>query len=924
NAQGAGSLFILSGEISGTNTSILMFRGANGLGILSNNLFAPNATFTKTDNGRWIIASPTNRFAALQLSVGTLDVTLDDALPTNIVVSIGQNGNSALLDLHGTRQTISGLRLSAGTPANQRVGNSSATNEAHLTINSPGSNTFAGIIEDALGLTLDGGHHLNLTGNNTYTEPTLISNATLLVAGAVAGVVTAFNGAVYGGGGSCGDLTLEAGATHRPGFDGPGTDTVNGNYDLRGTLAVEIDGAVDRVNVSGLLQLGAGSTLMLSEQTPGNKAIFTVAEYSARAGTFGLTNGLPAGYRLIYDFGPMSNRLVLLREAFFLWDGEAAGNTWAADTNWIADMAPPSVTTNRIYFDILGTATGDQQTSHLDQDRVIGGLNLASDLDFFHTIDLTGFALNVHGDMVMTESDRDTFITITNSLTNGGLSVTNGGIQVGINGSSNTLRISSPFSLFTTNHNIDLARRIGPVSSNITATLDFSGSSNVRITAERILMAHATSENGGIVRGILHFSQSGSNTISVTNMTVGDSPLQGNADPPSSEIHFGSGENILYADTVQLGLRKCDATLDTGPGGSLLLRGRNKTPMTLRVGFNLANTATLGDGLFDTSGSLLDARFDQLELGRHNTGNGGGRGTFTMGNGFAVASNVTLAVTGGANPANTRGIINIDGGAFHVADSVSDGAGAGNINVINGLMVVTNHLMVDTLLVGGNGNNNATVLVRQRATIGTGSENLRVARNANDGTTTRGLLDLRTASNVTINVAALQIGTGNYQSYGTVMLATNGVNDITATTVSMGDVNPSGNQADWNHLVAGGATLINATTINIGHRKSRSEISLHTNATLTIGGPSNRVANLRLGFNNVNTGTRGFGLLNGSNGALNVYADTVVLGRHDGTSLTGGFGDGTLIMDSSNDVFDAVTVTLGHTDGDADATAAGH
>ncbi|MDF2389455.1 autotransporter domain-containing protein, partial [Nostoc ellipsosporum NOK] len=137
--------------------------------------------------------------------------------------------------------------------------------------------TISGIISDggALakgGFTKEGTGKLILSDANTYLGMTNVNAGILQVDGSLgsADVVVA-NGATLGGTGTIGTaaggtVTIQAGGHHAPGAS-IGTQTINGNYRLAGTLDVEINPtSADKVVVTGTVDV-SGGTLALHELT---------------------------------------------------------------------------------------------------------------------------------------------------------------------------------------------------------------------------------------------------------------------------------------------------------------------------------------------------------------------------------------------------------------------------------------------------------------------------------------------------------------------------------------------------------------------------------------------------------------------------------------------------------------------------------
>jgi outer membrane autotransporter protein len=137
--------------------------------------------------------------------------------------------------------------------------------------------TISGVISDggALakgGFTKTGTGKLILSGANTYLGTTAVNAGTLQIDGSLGSAdVTVASGATLGGNGAIGALaggtvSILSGGHHAPGAS-IGTQTINGNYKLAGTLDIEVDTAsADKVVVAGDVDL-TGGTLALHELT---------------------------------------------------------------------------------------------------------------------------------------------------------------------------------------------------------------------------------------------------------------------------------------------------------------------------------------------------------------------------------------------------------------------------------------------------------------------------------------------------------------------------------------------------------------------------------------------------------------------------------------------------------------------------------
>ena len=130
----------------------------------------------------------------------------------------------------------------------------------NLTVGSRNDSTsFSGVIQDSGSITKIGAGTLTLSGANTYTGPTTISDGKLIVDGSIMSAVTVNNGGALAGSGITGSVTLNSGGFVAP--SGSQTLHINGNYAQNdgGELKIEVAGADP--NASGHLNITGGATL---------------------------------------------------------------------------------------------------------------------------------------------------------------------------------------------------------------------------------------------------------------------------------------------------------------------------------------------------------------------------------------------------------------------------------------------------------------------------------------------------------------------------------------------------------------------------------------------------------------------------------------------------------------------------------------
>ena len=135
--------------------------------------FAGSVGLTKTGSGTLTLQNNSTYTGDTNIQAGVLQLNNNAALPSTTIVNI----TSGSLDLNSRNQTIAGLTGSA------YVTNSSATT-SYLTVNGSTNTTFSGVIENPSGyvsLTKDGSGTLTLSGPNTYSGVTTITNGILSI-----------------------------------------------------------------------------------------------------------------------------------------------------------------------------------------------------------------------------------------------------------------------------------------------------------------------------------------------------------------------------------------------------------------------------------------------------------------------------------------------------------------------------------------------------------------------------------------------------------------------------------------------------------------------------------------------------------------------------------------------------------------------
>jgi autotransporter-associated beta strand protein len=282
-AGGGTSSFLLDGaslDLQGHNlggttligTLTLASGTLQNLGQLNNGANLVKSAGSGTNR---LVLSGTNSFTGnIAVQNGTLTLGSATALPSGRSITLGNASASGTLDLGGFNASISSL-TTAGSGLANTVGNSSTTGNSTLTFAGAGTNTFGGIIQDAVGagtkttaLTVTSGT-MSLTGANTYSGATNVTGGALILSGS----------------GSLGNTAITM-----------GTGTTFTASALGGTLNA---GSTSTVSVGASLNLGVGSAFTMGDATAGGT--FNLLQGTGFSGN-ALTVGAASGAAPVFTF----------------------------------------------------------------------------------------------------------------------------------------------------------------------------------------------------------------------------------------------------------------------------------------------------------------------------------------------------------------------------------------------------------------------------------------------------------------------------------------------------------------------------------------------------------------------------------------------------------------------------------------------
>ncbi|MCC9623903.1 autotransporter domain-containing protein [Thalassospira sp. MA62] len=273
-----GSTTSLQGDVE-NNASLVVDQSSNGT-------FADDisgtGSLTKTGSGNLTLTGTNTYSGGTTISAGTLTgstTSLQGDIENNASLVFDQDtsgsfednisgtgaltiAGNAVVTLRGTNTHTGGTTVSAGTLQIANAGSITGNilNDATLSFfRADGyENTYADVISGTGMVMLNGNGTQTLTATNTYTGNTIISGGTLVVNGSIASSsrTSVNNGGRLAGTGTVGQTTVSAGGVHAPG-NSIGTQTVDGDYTLVGTLEIEVDQtSADQLIVNGDVDLG--------------------------------------------------------------------------------------------------------------------------------------------------------------------------------------------------------------------------------------------------------------------------------------------------------------------------------------------------------------------------------------------------------------------------------------------------------------------------------------------------------------------------------------------------------------------------------------------------------------------------------------------------------------------------------------------
>jgi len=485
--------------------------------------------------------------------------------------------------------------------------------------------------------------------------------------------------------------------------------------------------------------------------------------------------------------------------AVLTWDNGGGDKLWSNSTNWNPDGAPSG---NDIVFTNTGTASLGTVTNTVDASVTVNTLNYQYTGTAQTTQILSGQTLTVGGTGVAFNvgiTGTTTFNQATSTV------ITGSGALAVTGGTTASFTVAS-----------------GSAGGQVITRLDMSGLGSFSANVGSFTMA-TKDRNAAVVL------LSPSNSITALTLTVGGNST---ATSTNNDSFLGLGAaNTFNANTINVGTVRAGGTMAFQSGvsnGTITIRDRAGTGAANLVAGSLNNSASITpSGILDFSAGTVDARLGTATIGQGASGSGvgGGNGAITLGAGVITtgtifagtagstssaastavgtitmlansgslsATAVTLGRQTNAQPSNSSGIINQNGGVATL-NSITfvnyTGAGTGLVSGTYNLAGGT--LRSGTIQAGANSSSTGTSSRTFNWTGGT-IQNLDALTNltiagTNGLTLTLGGTGSRSFtadSGRTITVSAAIGGTGGFSKdgQGTVVLSAPSGNSYSGTT----------------------------------------------------------------------------------------------------------------------------------------------
>ncbi|RYD43096.1 MAG: hypothetical protein EOP85_10530, partial [Verrucomicrobiaceae bacterium] len=407
---------------------------------------------TKAGTGSLTLNSANTYTGTTTIRNGSIVLGVGNALPTTTALTLGDGtaNTSGLLRLNGFSQTLSGL-FSVGSGTSNRVVNGSVT-AVNLSLNLATDSAFGGILggtgsnENNFNLIKSGIGTLTLSGTNTYTGTTTISQGT---------IATANLGSAFGGGTSA--IILGDAAT-------AGTLSYTGTSTTftRGFTVNAGGGQIDTTTIGQTLTIGTGNVALSGAFTIGGSGNTLISSNVTGTGTFNKTG---------------SGTLTLSGNNTFTGATNIRNGVLALGTNNTGLNATTTVTLGDATANTNGILRLDAFSQTLTSilkvgngvgNRVIGGSTTLSVLTLNNTANIN-FG-GIFGGTTTNENNLALVKTSAGVLTLSGTSTYTGGTTI----SAGTIAISAANNLGATTGLLTIANGTLQVTANVSSGRNIS------------------------------------------------------------------------------------------------------------------------------------------------------------------------------------------------------------------------------------------------------------------------------------------------------------------------------------------------------------------------------------------------------------------------------------------------------------------
>jgi fibronectin-binding autotransporter adhesin len=251
----------------------------------------------KKGAGTLVISGNNGHTGTTLVSEGTLTYGIASALSTGAVTV---DGATATLNLSTFSDSVGAVLVDNGGTI---TGSGTLTSTDGFEIR---SGTVSAPLAGSVALLKTGSGTAVLSGSNTYTGQTTVSEGTLTVNGSLANgaaatdVVVQSGASLSGSGTISGALGVSSGGTLAPGAGVGILTTGSVGLASSATFSIEIEGDVpgtshDRLHVNGTVQLGSANLVISGSHTPSASATYILIDNDGTDAIVGTFNGLPEG-----------------------------------------------------------------------------------------------------------------------------------------------------------------------------------------------------------------------------------------------------------------------------------------------------------------------------------------------------------------------------------------------------------------------------------------------------------------------------------------------------------------------------------------------------------------------------------------------------------------------------------------------------